>query len=58
MSKSESHYMLLSQSANVKGNNMSANSQIGLELLTYFLNEDVNYSHIDFFCVVGKMGNV
>lgn len=57
MSKSESHYMLLSQSANVKGNNMSANSQIGLELLTYFLNEYVNYSYIDFF-FWGKMGNV
>lgn len=57
MSKSESHYMFLSQSANVKGNNMSANSQIGLELLTYFLNEYVNYSYID-FSFWGKMGNV
>lgn len=55
--KSESHCMLLSQHANVKGNNMSANSQIGLELLTYFLNESVNYLHIDLFCV-GKMGKV
>lgn len=35
---------------------MSANSQVGLELLTYFLNEYVNYLYIDFFCV-GKMGN-
>lgn len=57
MSNSESHYMLLSQNANVKGNNMSANSHIGLELLTYFPNEIVNYSHIDFFCM-GKMRNV
>lgn len=51
MSKPESHCLLLSQSANVKRNNLSANSQIGLELWTYFLNEYVNYLCIDFYCV-------
>ncbi len=55
MSKSESHCLLLSQSPNVKGNNLLANSQIGLELWTYFLNEYVNYLCIDFYCV-GKWG--
>lgn len=51
MSESESHYMSLRQSTNVRGNNLSANSQIGLELRTYFLNEYVNYLRIDFYCV-------
>lgn len=40
---SETHYILLSQSTNVKGNNLLVNLQIGLELWTYFLNEYVNY---------------
>lgn len=44
--------MALSQGINVKGNNLSANSQIGgSKLRTYFLNEYVNYKHIDFYCV-------
>lgn len=51
VSKSEPHCLPLSQSANVKGNHLSANSQIGLELWTHFLNEYVNYLCIDFYCV-------
>lgn len=51
VSKSESQYEPLSQSANVKRNNLSTNSQIGLELLTYFVHEYVNYLCIDFYCV-------
>lgn len=51
MLKSESYYTQLSQGINVEGNNPSANSQIGSEVRTYFLNEYVNYRRIDFYCV-------
>lgn len=48
---SESCCPSVRQRTNVKGNNLSANSQIGLGLWTYFLNEYVNYLCIDFYCV-------
>lgn len=51
MSKSEFRCPSLSQSPNVKGNHLSANSQIGLGLWTYFPNEYVNYLCIDLYCV-------
>lgn len=51
VSKSEFHCLSLSQSTNVKGNNLSANSRTGSEMWIYFLNEYVNYLCIDFYCV-------